>query len=122
MKKLIYSFLRKYIEKHYDVWGTKIEANLPPEFIVSQHAIEKMGKRFQCRPEKVHKIMLKAWRSKEQLNYATIQRLNYGHHNGIYKTFNGFVFVFRLRYNNRLGFSQKYLVTVFKRSGYQVYT
>ena len=122
MKKLIYNFLRKFINKHYDVWGTKIETDLPPEFIVTEHASAKLAGRFKCDSKKFHKIMLKAWRSQEHVDKSLIYRSKLSHTSGIYKTFNGHIFVFRARYNNTLGFSQKYLITVFKKSGYQVYS
>ena len=122
MRKLIYNFFRKYINKHYDVWGTKIEADLPPEFIVTEHACNKLIERFKCDSKKFHKIMLKAWRSEEHIDKEFIYRAKLTHNRGIYKMFNGHIFVFRVRYNNRLGFSQKYLVTVFRKSGYQIYS
>ncbi len=119
MRKLIYSFLRKYIEKHYDHWGTVIETKLPPEFIITEHACDALEKRFPCSSDKFHKIMLKAWRSDANPGYRYIQEAKRTHERGIYKMFNGYIFVFRTRYNKRLGFAQKYLITVYKKNGYQ---
>jgi hypothetical protein len=115
------SFLARYIEKHYDIWGTKIECNLPPEFIITDHAYESMSARFNCRRDKMHKVMVKAWRSDDKPDRAFIMEAEKKHPRSIYKVFNGFVFVFRLRYNKVLGFSQKYLITTYKRTGYQFY-
>lgn len=122
MKKFIYSFLRKYIEKNYDCWGIKLEVDLPPEFIITEHADANMKLRFKCKPEKMYKIMLKAWKSEVIMPPAYIGDRTKKHEHGIYKMFNGFVFVFRTRYNKKLGFSQKYLVTVFRKNGFQIYT
>jgi len=126
MKKFIYSFLekyiRKYIEKHYDFWGTKIITDLPPEFIITEHALERLKTRFNCSPEKRHKIMLKAWDSQEYPGNKFAKNAKYHHEKGIYKLFNGYIFVFRTRYNKRLGFCQKNLITIFKKNGYQYYT
>lgn len=122
MKNIIQKSLKKFIEKHYSIWGTAIETSLPPEFIITEHAYSKIEKRFNCRSDKIHKIMLKAWKTKEIPDRDFIKRANQKYASGIYKMFNGYVFVFRLRYNNRLGFSQKYLITVFKRKGFQFNT
>ena len=119
MKKFIYYFLRKYIEERYDIWGTKIETDLPPEFIITEHACEALEKRFNCSSDKFHKVMLKAWKSTATPGYMYIKEARKNHRKGIYKMFNGFIFVFRLRYNKRAGFAQKYLITVYKKNGYQ---
>lgn len=120
MKQFIYSFLRKYIQKNYDIWGTKIETDLPPEFIITEHAHKALEQRFYCKPDKFHKIMLKAWGSDVSPDHNYIRKAKHTHRKGIYKMFNGFIFVFRTRYNKRLGFAQKYLITVYKKSGYQI--
>ena len=122
MKKIKYSFLRKYIEKHYDVWGTRVESALPPEFIVTEHGCHALEKRFHCSSNKFHKIMLKAWNSDANPGYKYIREARRTHPKGIYKIFNGYIFVFRIRYNKQLGFSQKYLITVYKKNGYQYNT
>lgn len=119
--KYIYRFLKKYIEEHYDIWGTKIETDLPPEFIITEHAMDSMGVRFNCRPDKMHKVMVKAWRSMDKPDWRWIKEADKKHEQSIYKIFNGFIFVFRIRYNKRLGFSQKLLITVYKKNGYQFY-
>jgi len=119
MRKFIYKLLKEYIEKHYDIWGTSIETSLPPEFIITEHACKALERRFNCRSDKFHKIMLKAWSSDASPGREYIREARRTHRKGIYKMFNGFIFVFRIRYNNKLGFSQKYLVTVYKKSGYQ---
>lgn len=119
MGKFIYNFLGKYIEKHYDYWGTVIETKLPPEFIITEHAYTALEKRSNCSPDKYHKIMLKAWDSDANPGYRYIQEARRTHEKGIYKMFNGYIFVFRIRYNKRMGFAQKYLITVYKKKGYQ---
>jgi hypothetical protein len=120
MKKFIYSFIKKLIEKYYDIWGTRIEADLPPEFIITDHATHALRKRFRCKKIKFHKIMVKAWNSKSSPDLNYIKTARRKHPRGIYKIFNGYIFVFRLRYNKKLGCSQKYLVTVYKKKGYQL--
>jgi len=113
--------LARYIEKHYDMWGTKIECDLPPEFVITDHAMDSMNGRFKCNPNKIHKVMVKAWKSEYKPDWAWIREADKRHPKSIYKIFNGFIFVFRLRYNKRLGFSQKFLVTTYKKNGFQTY-
>lgn len=120
--KLIEKYLKRFIEKHYDFWGTKIETDLPPEFIILEHAFDRLDGRFPCGPDKYHKVMLKAWESQEPIDRKFLQYARAKHQYGIYKLFHGYVFVFRTRYNKKLGCAQKYLVTVFKKNGYQVYS
>lgn len=122
MKNIIQKSLKKFVETHYSIWGTMIETDLPPEFIITEHAYNKIKKRFNCRSDKMHKIMLKAWNSKEISDQNFIAKTKQKYEKGIYKMFNGYVFVFRIRYNNQLGFSQKYLITVFKKKGFQFNT
>lgn len=119
MNKLVKNTLKKFIEKHYDTWGTEIITKLPAEFVITEHAYQRMKKRFSCKEEKMHKIVVKAWKHSENLDNRFIYKAKQINGPGIYKTFNGFVFVFRIRRHHNLGVPQKYLVTVFKQKGYQ---
>lgn len=114
-------FLKKFIEKNYKVWGTKLEVDLPPEFIITQHAENKFKQRVCCNQNKKHKIIVKAWNSKEKIRPGFIRRSRKLYGNKIYKLFNGYIFVFDIRYNRKAGFAQKFLITVFKLKGYQIY-
>jgi len=120
MDKNINKLIKRYIEKNYGIWGTKIETELPPEFIITDHALESLEKRFNCCPNKYHKIMVKAWNSPLSPNKSYIKKANKKHPSRTYKIFNGFIFVFHTEYNKKAGFTQKFLITVYKKKGYQV--
>jgi len=117
--------INSLIERYSKVWGATIETNLPPEFVITDHAHRRIEERLQCNKEKVMKVTVKAWNNKETLDQRFIQEKercrNYNRNNIRYKTFNGFVFVFALKFiksrrlENRLGFSQKILVTVYPK-------
>lgn len=93
-----------------------------PEFIITEHASKKIKNRFRCHPNKIYKIMLKAWKTKETPGYVFINKANQYYENRIYKMFNGYVFVFHVNHNKLLNIKQKYLITVFKRKGFQFHT
>ena len=115
--------LRELVEGKFVVWGAALETSLPPEFVVTEHATQKLKTRFKCNSNKILKGTIKAWRSQERLRESFVRRKQRVHEQqGIYKSFNGYIFVFRLRYNKKLGCSQKYLITCFQKKGYQVNT
>lgn len=98
-------------------WGVKFERELPAEFIITTHAEARMVERFHCDPEKMRKIVLKAWDSQETSNYVKMKVIKEAleGRKGTFRSFNGHVFIFETRWNKSLGYPQKILVTVLSR-------
>jgi len=122
MHEIPKSLIKKFIERNYDTWGTKIETKLPAEFVISEHAYDRMTKRLCFKKEKLHKIMLKAWNNQDEMNGKWLYQAQKNHGRGIYKQFNGNVFVFRIRRNYKLRVQQKFLITAFKKKGFQYHS
>lgn len=115
MKK-IKKYLIEKLTENAVAWGVECERKIPPEFIICEHALERLKERFYCEEKKLYKIVVKAWNNKEKVPFGKIIKLkNSKSHKGniSYKTFNGFIFVFANYYNSILGFNQKTLVTVY---------
>lgn len=92
------------------VWGIHFESELPAEFILTRHAEERLVERFKLlNKEKIDKIIIKAWYSKEKFKNAKVIYKN----NYMYRVFNGYLFVFAKRHNKRYNYTQKALVTVY---------
>ena len=119
MHKIAKKFLRNYIEKNYDVWGIEIITKLPPEFVITEHAYTRMKDNLNIKKEKMSKIMLKAWHSHEHVDEGYIIRSKVKYGPGIYKMFNGIIFIFKEKRRARLGVPQKYLITAFIYKGWQ---
>ena len=116
-------FINSLIERYFKLWGATIETDLPPEFIITEHANRRIEERLKCNKDKVQKITVKAWNNKEILDQKYINQkevIYYSKNNIRYKTFNGFVFVFALKFINRLGYSQKTLITVYPKNKYMI--
>lgn len=112
--------IRRFIMRRCKVWGAAFETELPPEFIITFHAQEKLNERFKCSPEKQKKVVVKAWHSAEELPDEYVSRKRTKHeNNNIYKQFCGYIFVFGTRFNDKIGAEQKILVTCYRRKGYQ---
>jgi len=114
LKKILEKNLREFIEKNFKCWGVEIETCLPPEFLIREHAEQRICERIKCSPAKMKKITIKAWNSKLKLPHLfEYEKQKIGYANSIYRYHNGFIFVFSTKYNIKLGFSQKILVTVY---------
>jgi hypothetical protein len=100
-------FLLKKFLRRLKYWGCEFEYNIPPEFVISDHAEQRLKERFKCGDHKLKKVTVKAWYSNEFVDKSKIKD------NGrIYRSFNGNVFVFKARFNKRIMAEQKILVTV----------
>lgn len=93
----------------------KYENELPPEFVITEHANERLQARVLIKPCKLRKIIVKAWHNKQPVNPRLLDKLTRKpeYRNKHYRWFNGYIFVFSIRYNKTIGFAQKILVTVF---------
>lgn len=94
------------------VWGVEIEAAIPPEFLITDHASKRMLERFGCSENKIKKITVKAWFSKEKVNKLWEYKKKLKYKTTIYKYFCGHVFVFTTK-RRKDGRAQKRLITVY---------
>lgn len=89
-------------------------SQLPPEYIITKHAEERLKERFTCRQDKLMKVTMKAWRSALPVQWWMIRaKKRLGYTNTVLKHFNGYIWVFAPLYNKSLGFSQKVLITLY---------
>lgn len=105
--------IRPYLIKNLKCWGCAFNDELPPEFIITPHAQKRLEDRLNCRKDKIRKMVVKAWFNKEQVKYDFKLRQEAKGYKGIYKTINGFVFIFAERWEPRIGYTQKILITVY---------
>ena len=92
------------------------------EFFITKHAYERMKERFNCAEEKIKKIVMKAWFSKEPVAKELIiikeqhNLLVEGYKNSVYRLFQGHLFVFVSSQPNKNSFfTIKRLITVYKK-------
>lgn len=93
-------------------WGVALETDLPPEFIITKHAHNRMSERFMCSEEKIKKIAIKAWYSKDYTHHVEYRSKVKGYKNSVYRIYQGYIFVFTEKNIANLHFNQKILVTV----------
>jgi hypothetical protein len=103
--KRIEEVLVKWMLRRYKYLRVAMEIDLPPEFIVSDHAKRRIEERYKCNETKIRKITVKAWNSKLPIEWNVKD-------NRIARSFNGHIFIFAERYLNKYGITQKTLVTV----------
>ena len=114
MKEKILNWILKFFIKDLKYWGVALETKLPPEFYITKHAEEKMLKRFGCNQEKIKKVTIKAWYSREPISEDfKFKKKLLGYKGSQYRMFNGNIFVFQFKYVTKGGFSPKRLVTVY---------
>lgn len=106
MKQKLLKWLMPKILPHIRYWGVEYESKLPPEFIITHHAEQRLKERFKCNPVKTKKIVMKAFKSKVPINIPNDQ-------GKIYRHFNGHTFVFDKQYRRQLLDYQKILITVY---------
>jgi hypothetical protein len=125
MIKRILKWLSHLILNNAIYWGVKFEDDLPPEFLITNHGIDRMnerlGKKKELTKKEARKIVLRAWhkgvditrRMRSQRNYyKTVSQIE-TKADKVYRSFMGCTFVFGLRYPKHMGgLSQKVLITV----------
>ena len=111
MKQLIHNLILKY----FKTWGVKFMSDLPPEYIISDHAEDRMAERFGCKKDKISKIVIKAWHSREKVKKEWLNKRKYFNQvkGATYRYFMGYIFVFKVYYQK--DYTQKKLLTVYKK-------
>lgn len=86
------------------------------EFIVTVHGRDMLLLRFGCNEGKIKKVAMKAWRSRVSIDKLAEYRKHFKYEEGIYRLYNGCVFVFVLVHGDRHGnydIVKKKLITVY---------
>ena len=100
------------------IWGVEFETRFPSEFVITNHAEDRIRERVSVKPKKMMRMVVKAWGSKE-----TVPRLNklaYAVQFGedpkfmFYRMFMGYVWIFRTMYRKNCQTPQKILITVYR--------
>jgi len=92
------------------------------EFIITQHAEERLIERFGCKKYKIEKIVIKAWNSNEKMKSKYISKFNQKVFLKFYRNqryikmrlYQGYLFIFRLNWDTPDRSVQKYLITIYK--------
>lgn len=79
--------------------------------VISKHAQDRLLQRMKLNPTKIQKIVIKALLSKDPLPKNHINKKEYNGHNGTYKFFLGYIFIFDKMRTDK---NKLILVTVYK--------
>ncbi len=93
----------------------------PQEFVITDHAYQRLKERLKCLEEKIKKVVVKAWHSKipvgkesillkESAGWTKAECLA-----SKYRIFQGHIFVFILSQSKDKRFTIKRLITVYKK-------
>jgi len=114
MKKALVRKILKYLK--IKCWGIKLESELPPEFIISTHAEERLKERFRSMLlSDTSEIIIRAWFSNRDLpkKYDPPVQYDLGQFLQYKQTyFMGYVWIFGIRRIRKAGYTQKVLLTV----------
>jgi hypothetical protein len=100
-------------------WGVRLQNDLPPEFILSNHARRRIEERdFTSGAYEPMNITVRAWYEGKRLpsskGQATfVDQMPLGFNFFEYRLYSGFVYVYGVRWHSKLGFAQKTLVTAY---------
>lgn len=108
------NLLKKYIK----LWGVKFETDLPPEFVISKHAEERLRNRVGVSKKKMSELVVKAWHTKD----VQIPKLNKREYKAehfykykrqkVCRELMGYIYVFAYSSGRAPFNSQKVLITV----------
>lgn len=105
------------VTKHEAGWLFGKLSNNFPEFIITNHALERIRKRLGCNDAKIPSVVVKAWASKLTHDDVSLSTKMSSHNAiNVYRVFLGCVFVFALDEDRRFGGVQKTLITIFRIS------
>lgn len=119
LEKQFKKFLKKIFKKELNEliikFRVKFEDELPPQYVITKHAKGRIGQRFNVSDQKIRKITIKAFNSKEVVPKKFTNRNKIKDYRGcIYRMFNGVVFVFKLEKKKNLPYQVKKLITVIR--------
>lgn len=116
-KTTLENFIRNEIEKRCKIWGVEFETEMPPEFLVTEHAERRLLERMRVSKRKLKETVVKAWHAK-RVDSAKLNRklynshLHHGNHKVVGRELMGFVFLFRYGVYRQDFPPQKVLISV----------
>lgn len=117
MKNKLIKLLRKIIQKYYIFFGCEFEINLPPEFIITDHARQRLTERIGVSEKKMKQLTMKAWYCKERVKEEVKKRSEYYHKgknkNIVFRSCMGYTFIFKRAFTFGVPHQQKILITVY---------
>lgn len=99
-------------------WGVGFESELPPEFVITSHAEQRLKKRLDySHRHMLPKLMLDAWYDGEEppesFNPKKATRPTKHFKKFIYKYHAGYVWIWGVRYSKTIPDGQKHLITIY---------
>lgn len=99
-------------------WGVGFESELPPEFVITNHAERRLKKRIQyAHRHQLPKLMLDAWYlgidPPETFKPEKATRPEGHFHKFVYKYHMGYVWVWGIRFTKTIPGGQKHLITIY---------
>lgn len=106
----------KWLQKRY--WGVAFESQLPPEFVITNHAKQRMEKRLQyTHKHKMVELMIDAWHDGEEPPATFLKekaRKPQKHfHSFVYRYYEGYIWIWGIQYSSLIPDGQKFLVTIY---------
>lgn len=106
----------KLLQKKY--WGVGFESQLPPEFVITNHAKERLNRRLAYpHKHRMVELMIDAWHEGEEPPETFLKekaRKPRNHfHSFVYRYHEGYIWIWGLQYSKLIPDGQKYLVTIY---------
>lgn len=106
----------KFLQKRY--WGVGFESRLPPEFVITNHAKERLNRRLSYpHKHRMVELMIDAWHDGEEPPATFLKekaRKPRNHfHSFEYRYYEGYIWIWGLQYSDLIPDGQKYLVTIY---------
>lgn len=113
LRKNIIQYILKRLYPRVQMFGARFEWDMPPEFVITKHAHQRIQERMRVTDHKMLPIAVKAWLTPggEKLIEQYISP-NHRQKNRKFRVFQGRIFVYKVQYNALLARSQKVLITV----------
>lgn len=113
------NFIRRLIHKYCFLFGVTIETELPSEFIITNHARERMAERIGVNPEKMKKLVMKAWNCNDKVKETVKNHSEYHYwymrgRKTHLRSCMGYTFIFEKKLTYGVPYPQKVLITVYK--------
>ena len=119
LKEHIFNLTKRLIQKYCFLFGASIETDLPPEFIITHHAHQRMRERVGVSPEKMKKLVMKAWNCRDKVKETVKNHSEYhywymrGKRTDL-RSCMGYIFIFEKKYLRGIPYPQKILITVYR--------
>lgn len=113
---MISKTLFRWLKTRY--WGVGFESELPPEFVITNHAEQRLKKRLNyAHRHQIPKLMLDAWHDGDKppadFDPKKASRPTKYFSKFIYKHYAGYIWIWGVRYNKQIPEGQKHLITIY---------